>query len=66
MQEETNFKLELKLKLIFKVSFTSQAMQHDRKTNETFFIEGKVTFEWIFEIQVSEALPSFRIFYYFV
>ena len=37
-----------------------------RTTNKTFFIEGKVTFEWNFEIQVSEMLPSFRIFYQFV
>ena len=34
------------------------------KINESFFIEGKVTFEWIFEIQVSEALPGFRMFYH--
>ena len=39
-------------------------LNHDRTTNETLFIEGKVTFEWIFESQVSEALPSFRIFYH--
>ena len=31
-----------------------------------FFIEGKVTFEWIFQIQVSGALPNYRTFYHFV
>ena len=32
---------------------------NDRTTNHFLFIEGKETFEWIFESQVSEALPSF-------
>ena len=38
----------------------------DHTTNETFFIEGNVTLEWIFENQASGALPSFRIFCHFV
>ena len=33
-------------------------MNGDRATNDIFFIEGKVTFEWNFEIQVPEALSS--------
>ena len=36
------------------------------ETASLFFIEGKVAFEWIFEMQVSEALPRSRIFYYSV
>ena len=40
---------------------------HDRATNETFFIEGKVTFASIFKIHVSKkALPTFKIFCHFV
>ena len=42
-------------------------LNHDRATNETFFTEGKVAFEWILKIYVSETdLPSFRIFCHFV
>ena len=43
-----------------------RTLHHDHVTNEKFFIEGKVTFEWIFEIEVSEARPGFRIFYHSV
>ena len=44
-----------------------RTLNHERATNETFFIEGKVAFEWILKIYVSETdLPSFRIFCHFV
>ena len=43
-----------------------RTLNHDRTTNETFFMEGKVPVEWIFEMQASETLPKSRIFFHFV
>ena len=43
-----------------------RTLNDDRATSEIFLIEEKITFKWIFEIKVSEDLPSFRIFCNFV
>ena len=38
-----------------------RTLNDDRATSETFLIEEKITFKWIFEIKVSEDLPFWQI-----
>ena len=55
--------------LIFKtlsyIRETYRTLNHGHRTDESFFIEGDVTLERIFENPASEALSNFRIFYRF-
>ena len=55
--------------LIFKrlsyIRETQCTLNHGHRTDESFFIEGDVTLERIFENPASEALSNFRIFYHF-
>ena len=49
-------------KVFSKFREMQRILNRNRATNIKIFMEGNVTFKHIFENQVSEALPNFRIF----